>query len=210
MANSNNAIAQAALGALTASGYPVTNNLCQKFARMVVQKVVGHQFDAVLQKASAKEAALSLYHAGIAFPKSQLAAKGGLQAGDLLYKTVGSGGFGHVGIYIGDNKVAENSSVHWKASGGRDARGVRTLAAFGDFQYVARFNVPSAPVEKPKTAVAVKSPKLFIEGNAVEAEKIEGHWHGGPQEAFKAAGFVLVTDNVKTTAAAHYLKVNKR
>jgi len=208
MSTPNNAIAQAALGALTASGYPVTNNLCQKFARIVVQKVVGHQFDAVLQKASAKEAALSLYHAGIAFPKSQLAAKGGLKAGDLIYKTVGSGGFGHVGIYLGDNKVAENSSVHWRASGNRDARGIRSLTAFGDFQYVARFNVPSAPVVKSN--VAAKAPKLFIEGVEVEAQKIDGHWHGGLQAAFKAAGFVLVTDNVKTSAAAHYLKVSKR
>jgi hypothetical protein len=47
----------------------------------------------------------------------------------------GSGGNGHVAIRILGNKVAENSSVHWD---GRDARGVRTLKEFGNFDMIVR------------------------------------------------------------------------
>lgn len=50
--------------------------------------------------------------------------------GDILYKVRPKDGlFGHVGIYIGRGKVAENSSAHWN---GRhpDARGVRDISNY--------------------------------------------------------------------------------
>lgn len=56
--------------------------------------------------------------------------------GDLLFKLTGSGGFGHVGIRVAGNMVAENSSVHDDDDG--DARGLRTLAEFGDFDVIIR------------------------------------------------------------------------
>lgn len=128
------AIAANARIALKASGFPTTNHLCQKWARLVVKKVFGNWPGGDIP-ASAVIAARQLLRQGKAF----LYRGQTLQPGDLLYKTVGSGESGHVGIYLGNNQVAENSTVHWNRSGHRDARGIRTLKEFGPFQVVARF-----------------------------------------------------------------------
>lgn len=144
-----NPIAEKAKYALTADGFPIKNNECQKWARTVVQNTeVGHKYDGDFQLETAKLAGLSMLknHPDFSFRYSPGMI---LQPGDLCYKTEGSGGSGHVGIYIGNNQVAENSSYHWNATGGKDARGIRTLQQFGAFQIVVRFPVkvqqPAAP-----------------------------------------------------------------
>lgn len=137
----SNPIAEQAHKALTAPGYPTTNGLCQKFARLIVQATeVGHKYDDDFQKSSAKEAAEAML---AAHPNFVFRFTPGMviQPGDLLYKTVGSGGFGHVGVYLGSNEVAENSTYQWNKSGGKDARGIRTLNEFGAFQVVVRFPI---------------------------------------------------------------------
>ena len=200
----SNKIAEQARAALSAEGFPTRNNLCQKWARMVVQKAIGHRFDAVLQKPSAKEAAFSLANAGLAFPSAQIEARGGLKPGDLLYKTTGSGGFGHVGIYLGNGKVGENSTVHWLKSGKRDARGVRTLAQFGPFQFVARFPVPSAPVSPVQT--------FWVHGVQIEGatKGRDARWGGESfADVLAAAGLGFVTDTERTTPEEHHVRIVK-
>lgn len=165
-----NPIAEKAKQALTQEGFPTRNNQCQKWARMVVQATeVGHQYDGDFQKETAKLAALSMLknHPEFTFRYSPGMV---LQPGDLCYKTVGSGGSGHVGIYIGNSQIAENSSVHWKETGGRDARGIRSLADFGNIDVVVRFPVKTtAPQpEKPKETL------FLINNRIIPAAHIEG------------------------------------
>ncbi len=63
----------------------------------------------------------------------------GSVVGDLLFKvSPGAGKFGHVGGRITMNRVAENSTVH----GISEARGIRTLAAFGDNYEIIRLPLP--------------------------------------------------------------------
>jgi hypothetical protein len=80
-----------------------------------------------------------------AFQPSQYAVPldNGSTIGDLLYKMHGSGGAGHVGIRIDGNRVAENSSVHWNPQDARpDARGIRRLSEFGNFDLIVRLPLP--------------------------------------------------------------------
>lgn len=147
-----NPIAEQAIKALTAPGYPTANNHCQQFARLVVQAVpeVAHKYDAWLWKDTAKLAAFALETLDFGYKRSEMPV---LQPGDLLYKTNGTSG--HVGIYIGDNKAAENSTVHWNATGGKDARGIRTLADFGHIDIVVRFPVAVKAEAKPLPQIPV-------------------------------------------------------
>lgn len=192
-----NPIAQEATVALSKAGYPTTNNLCQKFARLVVEKVLGGKPMGSPNPLSATAAAHKLLAEGKAFPASDLARHGGLQAGDLLYKTQGSGGFGHVGIYIGDGKVVENSTVHWKRSGGKDARGVRSLKEFGAFQIVARFKVEekvvATPVAKPSPPAIVKQKRLVLNSKNFPAGKSKkvGDEYWIALGALRDVGFVV-------------------
>ncbi len=102
---------------------------CEKWARQVKQLVYGGKFTA-LQCPNAMLTAIAFKEAGCSIPLSC-----GSTEGDLLYKIYGSGGDGHVGIRLAGNVVAENSSVHWD---GTDARGLRTLAEFGNFDMIIR------------------------------------------------------------------------
>lgn len=70
---------------------------------------------------------------GLTVPK-----KNGSVIGDLLYKFGGT--HGHVGVRIAGNRVAENSSVH--GVGDEDARGIRTLKQFGEFDGIVRLPEP--------------------------------------------------------------------
>lgn len=141
---SNLTLANAAIGALTRDGFESEKGYCQRFVRQVIQSSLGSKYD-VYFKASAKETGLAFLKAWIGFPATELAKHGGLQEGDVLYKTEGSGGFGHVGIYTSKG-VAENSSYH--AKNDNDARGLRSLKQFGVFQVVVRLEDPHAPTEK--------------------------------------------------------------
>jgi hypothetical protein len=135
----NKTLADAAKKAVTAPGFEKGDGYCQKWVRQVIQKVYGSKFDAY-HKASAKKSALAWLNSpyGFRYTGQQL------EVGDILYKTTGSGGFGHVGIDLG-GQIAENSSVHGK----KDARGFRWINDFGDFQVVVRLPEPKAAESTP-------------------------------------------------------------
>lgn len=100
------------------------------WVRLVLQAVFGHKFD-FAWKSSARLAALAWAGSHYVVAPTEP-----LKPGDILYKTVGSGGFGHVGIYLLGGMVAENSSLHDDDDG--DARGLRTLLEFGVYQIRVR------------------------------------------------------------------------
>ncbi len=131
----NLVIAGAAEVALTSSRFETRAHYCQRWVRQVVQSVYGNHYDWMFE-ASAKLTARTASEGGLEIPMEQ-----GSTIGDLLYKTHGSGGAGHVGIRIAGNRVAENSSVHWGED--RDARGVRSLKEFGNFDMIIRLAQPS-------------------------------------------------------------------
>ncbi len=61
---------------------------------------------------------------------------GRFEPGDILFKMHGSGGDGHVGIYVGGGRVAENSSTPRGRVQG--AKGYRSLAEYGHVDLVVR------------------------------------------------------------------------
>ncbi len=71
--------------------------------------------------------------------KFKVPLKNGSQVGDILYKVDCGGEFGHVGIRIPGNRVAENSSAHVVEG---DARGTRTLEEFGVYDLIVRLPPP--------------------------------------------------------------------
>jgi hypothetical protein len=132
----NLVLAEEAQRALTAPGYETEPGYCQRFTRQVVQKVYGGKFDKYF-KSSAYETMLAFKDSPYAVPVER-----GSLPGDLLYKgRKTSGTHGHVGIRILGNKVAENSSAHVREMGDRDARGTRSLEAFGEFELIVRLPI---------------------------------------------------------------------
>jgi cell wall-associated NlpC family hydrolase len=104
--------------------------------RRCIWKAHGQALSERFRAPSARKAAYKALSQGLAFPAKQLPKRGGLKQGDILYKTEGSGGFGHVGIYVGNNKVAENASTrHGRVRG---ALGFRTLQQYGKANVIAR------------------------------------------------------------------------
>lgn len=133
----NKKLAKQAVDALTDPGFESEAGYCQRWVRQVVQAAHGNKYDKYF-KASAVETMK-------AFAKSPYAVKvnpdvvgGGTVVGDILYKgTKTSGRHGHVGIRVVGNKVAENSSAHTSDTD-REARGTRSLVAYGDFELIVR------------------------------------------------------------------------
>lgn len=128
--NKNHKLGNEALYAIKADGFCTEKGYCQKWVREVISAVYGDEFKR-FEKASAKLAAYAWRDGDwkgykvILNPKPEQT-----QEGDVLYKTIGSGGAGHVGIRVVYGKnggVAENSSFHWN---GEDARGVRDIYEF--------------------------------------------------------------------------------
>jgi cell wall-associated NlpC family hydrolase len=133
---SGNDIAFAAEKALTAPGYETQAGYCQKWTRQVIQHLYGSRFDQYW-RASAIETMKAFKGTPYALPVDTP-----LQKGDILYKgNRTSGKFGHVGIVVSGGKVAENSSSHINPEAGdNEARGTRTIKAFGPFEMVVRLS----------------------------------------------------------------------
>lgn len=139
----NSRLAKQAIIAVTADWSEKSSGYCQRFVKQVLQSTYGNTFDKYA-KASAKLSAYSwrdgdwAEYEVINHPKPE-----DTQEGDILYRTIGSGGFGHVGIRVkggprGNGGVVENSSVHWD---GEDARGIRDIYDFflgSGVQYAVR------------------------------------------------------------------------
>ncbi len=158
----NRILADAAKGALVSPGFASRKGLCQMWNRQVIESVYGSKY-ALYRAASAKDAALLWLKSPYGFAFSYLKdERGGLQAGDICYKTLGSGGYGHVGIYLGDGTIGENSSYHAHGND-TDARGIRTVALFGAFQVVVR--LPEVAVLPIQSAPKPEPPLLVWNGN---------------------------------------------
>jgi hypothetical protein len=187
-----NSYAAEAKRALTAKGYPTAKSLCQKFARLVVQSQAGNIFDKWLWKASAAEAGKAFLNSPYGYRKGKQPG-GVLQPGDLLYILSGSGGYGHVGVCIGDGKVAENSIYHWKRTG-KDSRGIRTLQQFGNYDVVVRLPDPNATQSTPDKPA--RKPEIILahyDGDNIKARRIaveikDGRSHANVREVIAALG----------------------
>ncbi len=123
------ALCIAAVFALTAAGFPTKAGWCQMWVRLVWEIVFGLRFD-FLAKKSARLTALAARKS-----RYYIAPKDGSKPGDILFKGVPLFGFGHVGIRLLGNMVAENSTIHWD---GKDARGLRTIEEFGKVWVILR------------------------------------------------------------------------
>jgi hypothetical protein len=110
---------------------------CEKWARLVKERAYGARYSH-LQRRTATETFCAFADAGYSVPVSQ-----GSKEGDLLYKFAVAKGAGHVGTRLKGNWVAENSTVH---GGDDDARGLRTVAEFGEFDGIIR--LPANPTNK--------------------------------------------------------------
>lgn len=146
---------------------PVRNGLCQQFVRECLEHAHGSKVSEKIRAGSAKNAAQLWLNLGWGFRATELTANGGIREGDVLYKTSGSGGYGHVGIVVksgGRWAVAENSSTQYGRV--RGALGYRTLSQFGGFNVVGRLPASitgEAPL-KPTGDVAgdAKEPRLIL------------------------------------------------
>lgn len=159
----NKTLAQTAIAAITDPAFEDDGGYCQKFARQVMQRVYGDKYDA-FHRSSARLSALAWVAAGIGV-RSDDPSK--LQEGDVIYKTTGSGNFGHVGI-VTSKGVAENSSTSIGRVQG--AKGYRSIEQFGHFDVVVRLPDPKAQkdAEKPKETL------FLINNRVIPQARIEG------------------------------------
>lgn len=151
-------IANKAIAALSDPAFDNVAGHCQMFAREVAEAIggsVGAAMDAY-RTGSALETMKNFeptqYNVWENIGSNNDSPESGfLQPGDFLYKGIAtSGPFGHVGVYIGMFKlegqisapcIAENSSYHINPAhmgNVSNAKGIRTLSAFGPFEMVVR------------------------------------------------------------------------
>lgn len=135
----NNKLAKTAVAGLTAeSGFEKISGYCMRYVRQCIQKTHGHKYDKYFRP-SAVESMEAFRNSPYAVKVDPNQPGGGSVAGDILFKgTRTSGKYGHVGIRVPGNKVAENSSSHINEAGDRDARGTRSLEAYGKFELIVR------------------------------------------------------------------------
>lgn len=136
----NQRIAQAAIDAMNDPNIEAKPGMCSRFVRQVVMKVYGEKVRGLFGG--------SAIDTGRRFQKAGLDVNvdaNHLEVGDILVKMRGSGGFGHIGIFVGPKGVAENSSTSIGRVSG--AKGFRTLGQWGQFDVVAR--IPESGSLKP-------------------------------------------------------------
>jgi cell wall-associated NlpC family hydrolase len=153
--------------------YELESGYCSRFVRQVVEGTHGTRYS-YLFGASAKITA-NLFLAspyGYLWPREKSKLGGVIQPGDILFKRRGSGGYGHVGIYVGDipgvgqQLVAENSSTSIGRIQG--AKGYRTLKQFNSdngIDVVGRLPLPTnykAPAASTPAIKIPPSPRLIF------------------------------------------------
>jgi hypothetical protein len=120
-----------------------TAGYCQRWVRQQIMATYG---PTLYKKYFEKFMKGSAYETMLAFQKSPYAVpvSNGSVIGDILYKgRKTSGKYGHVGIRIVGNRVAENSSSHI-APGDNDARGIRSYEAYGPYELIVRLPPPGS------------------------------------------------------------------
>ncbi len=119
-----------ARAAVTDPAFEREGGWCSRFVKQVVVAALGWRFKKYFGGSAAESCAL-WREAGLTLPGTSRP----IQHGDILFKP-SAGRSGHVGIYVGNNKVAENSTT---ATGRvQGAKGYRTLEQFGTFQFIGR------------------------------------------------------------------------
>lgn len=157
---------------------PTTSGYCQMWARLTVQAVYGHQWDQWLHKPSAKLAGEAFWQA---FQKGLLPAGATVirsgrvadtQVGDVLYRTLDGGEFGHVSIRVEGNRVAENSSVH---HGPHGAIGFRPLDGV-KFDTIVRLPDPNVATPRPSLELLRDVYAALAKGNTAGATAALNEW----------------------------------
>lgn len=116
--------------------------MCSKFSRQVTEAEYALKYRDLFG-ASALVTMENFKRAKRGFYPSELLAHDGLWPGDFLFKGKRSGQYGHVGIYVGSDLVAENSSTSIGRVSG--AKGYRTLRQYGVYDYVGRLPGNTGP-----------------------------------------------------------------
>lgn len=127
----NRVLAKAAERAVTAAGFVSKPGRCQQWVREVVQSAYGAEYNQYHRESAHKSM--------VAWASSPFAVKPerGSVVGDILYKRgTKANPYGHVGIRVAGNRVAENSSTSRGRVAG--ARGFRTLKEFGEYDLIVR------------------------------------------------------------------------
>jgi hypothetical protein len=135
----NSELAQAAIDGITDTRTERAPGYCSRWVRQVVEKLYPGIYDGLFA-GSANETGLNFEHAGYGQPAANA---GTIQIGDILVKEFAP--FGHIGIYVGEQGVAENSSTRIGRVLG--AKGYRTLAQWGRPAIVVR--LPQAKPTQP-------------------------------------------------------------
>jgi cell wall-associated NlpC family hydrolase len=123
-------IAAAARAGITDPKFERAGGYCSRFVKQVVVGALGWRLKKYFG-GSASESYQLWRDAGFTLPGSTRP----LKPGDVLFKP-SAGRYGHVGIYCDEAHVAENSTT---ATGRvQGAKGYRTVAQFGTFQFIGR------------------------------------------------------------------------
>lgn len=135
-------------------------SMCSRFARCTTRKVYGQKYQSLFGGSAIITGHL-MRDAGISSPEKGSAKP---QLGSYLIKMQGSGGFGHIGIYVGlvpgvgTDMVADNSSSSIGRISG--AKGFKTLRQFGAFDICA--NLSSPEKEESVYRLYLGSDKNFV------------------------------------------------
>jgi hypothetical protein len=123
-------LAEAAKNAVYSGDFELEKGYCSRFVRQVVESVYNEKYSELF--------GASAIQTGKNFIGAAMTTTDKVEPGDILVKMTGSGGFGHIGIFVGDDKVAENSSTKFGRI--RGALGFRTMSQWGDWQVTARID----------------------------------------------------------------------
>lgn len=139
----NDKLAQVAIDGVENSNWaPHESGWCQVFVRLCYEHVYGKTYEGFRRK-SANLTGRAFRAGGLAMTKAQA---GALQAGDILYKCPDNlDHYGHVGIFVGNDRIAENSST--SIGRVRGALGFRTVSQFGSYDLIVR--LPAVNAKKP-------------------------------------------------------------
>lgn len=157
-------LARAAVQGITAGWAESMPGYCSRFTRQVFQKALGPQ-TAKLFGSSALNTERIWKSQGLTKTLAEIGGKAALKAGDILFQGFGSGGYGHTAMYLGNGKIAHNSTM------GKGGKMISDLSSFGTITSVGRIptapaprtspgapTVPAPPRPKPTTAAPGKAP----------------------------------------------------
>lgn len=203
--------------AITDRNFELQSGYCSRFVRQVVEATHGKKYSHLFG-ASAKISA-NLFLAspyGYYWPAEKAKLGNVIQVGDILFKRNGSGGYGHVGIYVGDvpgvgkQLVAENAS----ATRGRvqGAKGYRTLEQYGSFDVLGRLPLPAGylkpAVKKPRLilAVNVKGSLKYIE---ITATLRDGRWRAAANVLAREARSAISANSNEVKVVDYLTSINR-